>query len=617
MQNDNAKCPYFYIDNNGDKHHCVHTIYRNKSTCIFHYLDVGSKERHFNDALEKLFSDPISKTIDLKGFVFPKIIYTKKTFDNDVDLRGATFLGSAKFDGCEFKSKLQMVGTVFKDMAFFQGCTFHGKVQLTGVRFEGKSIFVGAAFQQKAVFHGVKYSELATFNGASFHEDCIFQLNTFYGDADFQNTKFQKNADFTKTIFRKRVHFGKARFEGEICFNEVNSGILKELKGTSISFDGAVLETSNFGEMKRLNSYSFRNAFLINCNFSGLDLKNCDFTGAVFKSPHTSGWTPDDDTLHNTKYIYTDYSTSESIDEDGAVAKKYSAKEESRIPTAGNFLDENNNNFSLLDYTKEPHRWEYLLSFPEEIQTGIVNYINFFKDYSRITEGINIDLATATYGDKVKVSLLLEDAAETEKVGVLFKKYVGHILKPFDRYDVVFGNTKATPTQQELLLINLSNELAANQSRMAHALDSLPKLQKTVESFGNLLEVKNSDHSKMLEILSRAVSSPTIGSINLSPTFSNNNEVRISSNIDISLGELLDLLSEARQDATKESAMLTEITKQLSAVRDTNSNEGEKKLRVGGILKELISFMGKAADYGIKNGDKILSLVDRIGKLMQ
>ena len=616
MQNNNAKCPYFYIDNNGDKHHCIHTNYRSKSTCIFHDPDVGSKGRHFYDALEILFSDPNSRIIDLKGFVFPKIVYTKKIFDNDVDLRGAIFSSSARFDGCEFKSKVQMVGTVFKDMAFFQGCDFHGKVQLTGVKFEGKTIFVGAAFQQKAVFHGVKYSELATFNGANFHEDCIFQLNTFYGDADFQNTKFQKNVDFNKTIFRKRGHFGEAHFEGEISFNEVNSGILKELKGGSISFDGAVLETYNFWGMKRLNSYSFRNTFLINCNFSGIELKNCDFTGAVFKSPHTSGWMPDDETLHNTKYIYSDYEASESIDESGAVSKKYSAKEETRIPTAGSFLDENNTNFSLLDYAKEPHKWEYLLDFPEEIQTGIINYINFFKDYSRITEGISIDLATATYGDKVKVSLLLEDTAETEKVGVLFKKYVSHILKPFDRFDVVFGNSKATPTQQELLLINLSNELSANQSRMAHALDSLPKLQKTVESFGNLLEVKNSDHSKILEILSRAVGSPAIGNINLSPSFSNNNEVRVSSNIDISLGELLDLLSDARRDATKESAMLTAITKELSSVRETNLSEVEKKLRVGGILKELISFMGKAADYGIKNGDKILSLVDRIGKLM-
>lgn len=148
MQNSNAKCPYFYIDNNGDKHHCVHTIYRSRSTCIFHDPDVGSKGRHFYDALEKLFADPDSKIIDLKGFVFPKIIYTKKAFDNEVDLRGATFQGLARFDGCEFKNKVQMFATVFKDMAFFQGCSFHGKVQLMNVKFEGKSIFVGAAFHQ-------------------------------------------------------------------------------------------------------------------------------------------------------------------------------------------------------------------------------------------------------------------------------------------------------------------------------------------------------------------------------------------------------------------------------------------------------------------------------------
>lgn len=616
MQNSNAICPYFYIDNNGDKHHCVHTIYRSRSTCVFHDPDVASKGRHFYDALEKLFSDPNSKIIDLKGFVFPKIVYTKKIFDSDIDLRGATFSSLARFDGCEFKNKVQMVGTVFRDKAFFQGCTFHGKVQLTGVKFEGKSIFVGAAFLQKAVFHGVKYSENATFQGANFHEDCIIQLNTFYGDADFQQTRFHKKADFTKTIFRRRVHFGEARFEGEILFNEVNSGVLKELKGNGISFDGAVLETSNFFGMKQLDSYSFRKAFLINCNFSGIEFRSCDFTGAVFKSPHTSGWMPDDETLRNTKYIYSDYEASESIDENGTVSKKYSAKEEARIPTSGSFLDENNKNFSLLDYAKEPHKWEYLLSFPEEIQTGIVNYINFFKDYSRITEGIDIDLATATYGDKVKVSLLLDDTAESEKVGALFKKYVSHILKPFNRFDVVFSNTKATPTQQELLLINLGNELAANQSRMAHALDSIPKLQKTVESFGNLLEVKDLHQSKLMDILSQALGNREAGNITIAPTFSNSNEVRVSSNIDIPLGELLDLLSEARRDASHESAMLTEIAKQLSAVRETNLGEGEKKQKVQGTLKELVSFMGKAADYGIKNGDKILSLVDRIGKLM-
>lgn len=204
---------------------------------------------------------------------------------------------------------------------------------------------------------------------------------------------------------------------------------------------------------------------------------------------------------------------------------------------------------------------------------------------------------------------------------MLFKKYVSHILKPFDRFDVVFGNTVATPTEKELLLINIGNELAANQSRMAYAFDSLPKLQKTVESLEHLLlDAKSSDNSRLMEILLEAVSNrPAIGNINLSPNFSNTNEVRVSSNIDIPLGELLDLLSEARRDASHDSVMLAEITKQLTAVHkmEQNSGEGDKKYTVGRILKELFSFMGKAADYGIKNGDKILSLVDRIEKLMQ
>jgi len=401
MSTTNAICPYFYIDNNGDKHHCVHHIYRNGRFCIFHDTEVQHKGRHFYDALEALISDGNQKVLDLKGFVFPKIVYTQEVFTKEVDLRNASFHGIARFDRCEFKSKVQMVGTQFKDLAFFQGSVFHGKIQLLGTKFEGKTVFVGATFNQKAVIHGSKFLENVSFQGANYFEDCSMQLDSFSKDADFQQACFKKNADFTKTIFHRRAHFAETRFEGEIIFNEVNFGLAKELRGKGISFDGAILETSNFWGMRRLNSYSFRNSFLINCNFSGIKLDNCDFTGAVLKSPHTTDWSCDENTLRNTKYIYSDYTVTECVDGSGVPLKKYNINEDSRIPSSGEFLDINHKDFSLLDYAKEPYRWEYLLHFPQEIQTGIVNYINFFKDYSRVTEGINIDLATATCGEKM------------------------------------------------------------------------------------------------------------------------------------------------------------------------------------------------------------------------
>jgi uncharacterized protein YjbI with pentapeptide repeats len=125
--------------------------------------------------------------------------------------------------------------------------------------------------------------------------------------------------------------------------------------------------------MQELKNLSFKNSFLISCNFSNKNIINCNFTGAVLKANHTRGWSLDELTIQNTKFVYTNYTV--IIDKTGGddERKIYKVDKESRVPAEGIFGDASNPEFTLKTYLKEPYKWDYLLEFPPEIRTGLLN----------------------------------------------------------------------------------------------------------------------------------------------------------------------------------------------------------------------------------------------------
>jgi uncharacterized protein YjbI with pentapeptide repeats len=336
----------------------------------------------FNSAFDDLIETCESGTyesIDLRGFKFPDFDYHGKTFKKAVDLRRAEFSGNLNFEHVVFEGPVDFFKATFHGLVNFQCAVFNSKAQFIGANFKQKTLFVAGEFKEKVLFQGCKFFDRAVFQSRRFSGPAIFHLNTFYKGAAFMNCKFDQLVDFSKTLFKQRSSFDNATFSGEVKLEETNISLLKGMKGVNLNFRGAILESAYFWGCPVLENCSFNNAFLLSCNLSGKSLIDCDFTGAVFKAVYTDGWTLDDKTIENTKFVFTDYKIVENMTPYGN-EREYIAVQESRVPIVGNFGDEKNKNYTIYNFAMEPYKWEYLLDLPEEIQTGVINYINFFHD---------------------------------------------------------------------------------------------------------------------------------------------------------------------------------------------------------------------------------------------
>ncbi|MGN7610690.1 hypothetical protein ACQZV8_01245 [Magnetococcales bacterium HHB-1] len=123
-----------------------------------------------------------------------------------------------------------------------------------------------------------------------------------------------------------------------------------------------------------LEKCDFRDAFLISLSLAEKKLIDCDFTGAVFDAVQTRGWEPDEATLKNTKYIYTNFKKKKVV-ENGRESVVYEKDKNSRVPAGdGVFGEGDYQDFRLDDYLKEPYTWSFAQKFPDEIRSSVVNY---------------------------------------------------------------------------------------------------------------------------------------------------------------------------------------------------------------------------------------------------
>lgn len=624
----NRRCEYTYIDNNGTRTRCPHDIGKHPKYCIFHDPFVTEKAARFYHALDELIyrlhNDDLT-TIDLRGFKFPKLIYKGKIFKKAVDLRKAEFLDLLNFDHVQFESEVDFHKATFHGMSNFQSAIFKGKAKFIGAHFKQKVIFVGGEFQNRAIFHGCKFSENAAFVSRRFCGPTVFQYVTFYKDADFFDCKFDQSVDFGKTLFKQRSNFTNAVFNGEIKLEKANINLLKGLKGVGLNFNGAVLETANFWEHPVLEKCSFRNSFLISCNLAGKTLIDCDFTGAVLKSVFTNGWKLDEKTKEKTKYIFTDYKVVENITHDGGHDRKYVAVKESRVPVKGNFGDDNNKNFSLLDFALEPYKWEFLLDFPEEIQTGVINYINFFRDYARVATGIDIGIATNPVGKKIRLSFIIENEESEEKVKGLLRQYISNIFRPFSQLQIDFSNSQAPDHDKQLLLINYQNELLSTQARLIYALQDLSVRRKTAEGISILAAERAENKTEWLPLIDKlidkiGVAQPiAIAHATATNTSSIDVTVENKSEIRLSLAELYDEITTAIKQSNDKSKLSEALSEEIqSANNDLAKGENVSSLRqrLKNIISRSVQFAKNAIDYGIKNGDKIIKLCEKLGEMI-
>jgi hypothetical protein len=77
----------------------------------------------------------------------------------------------------------------------------------------------------------------------------------------------------------------------------------------------------------------------------------------------------------NTKFIYTDYRSSEVQTADGNKRRIYSPVPESRVPAEGNFGEGEHMNFTFADYLREPIRMNIALSVPPLLRTALQSFL--------------------------------------------------------------------------------------------------------------------------------------------------------------------------------------------------------------------------------------------------
>ena len=112
--------------------------------------------------------------------------------------------------------------------------------------------------------------------------------------------------------------------------------------------------------------------------------------------------------------------------------------------------------------------------------------------------------------------------------------------------------------------------------------------------------------------------------INAQATATNTTQVEISienrTEIRLSLAELHDAISEAMRQSENKPKIAEVLSEEIDAaakdVAKTTETPGVKK-RILDVANRAYQFAKKATDYGIKNGDKIISICEKLMKLLE
>jgi len=616
------KCAYSYREQDVIVFQCEYNRLEGDVYCEFHTRDIRKKKPEFGEALELLIeqaeSESAKHSLEFIGYVFPKVTFKNRVFKKHVDLRNATFAGDADFEKCVFESGVVCRSTHFQKLAFFQGAVFKANATFVNTGFQ-QLVLIGGTAEKKIAFNGCKFHGSATFASRSFKGNFLLQSSMFIKDADFHDCQFHERFDLTDSEFKERAIFVGASFHDEIRLEKSRFKLLKGIQGTRLNFDATVLHAPNFQKTHTFYGYSFRNAFLISCDFSKKNLAGCDFTGAVLRSLNVDNSLLDAKTCELTKYIYTDYLVREDKEDDHTVIR-YLPAEESRVPAKGDFGDAKNLGFTLKEYLREREKWEFLLDLPDDVRTGILNYVNFFRDYLKATENVSVDIGAAAEGDKTKITILAQNHADMRAVDSAFKHYILNLFEPFDRMKTAFRNEKLEEYRKAIFLLNYQNELETVRTRLKYNLSSPADLERTSETLVSMLRTELAEKGqllnqsfRMLEELTKgrpqlqSVSISTPITVNQQTTVSVDNQLEIS----IELSRLLDELELIKDKGRVIECLFEEVESIKKELKDTH-NVHSAKSRIQKVIKSL----GSIADYAVKNGEKIIKIGEALSKLV-
>jgi uncharacterized protein YjbI with pentapeptide repeats len=381
------------------------------------------------------------------------------------------------FENVRFPSGIEVKDAFFKSNVKFTNCRFSDIVSLESVVFSEEVEFIECEFENSTFFDNSIFEKQVVFDKSIFHDNTYFRSAIFKWDSKFNKVKFDKNANFrsckfhgyavfTESIFRKRVKFLFSEFHDELRLDRVKFGLLKNLDAKNVLLDGSILEESHLWNIENMENYSLKNSFLLAVSFAGMKINNCDFTGAVFYATNLRGAEIDGQTIKNTKYIYTDFTRDEDLDE-------YGPKLESRIPAYGEFGDADNSDFTLLNVFQEATKVHFSMNVPKEFRTTVINYFNFFCDFVRITQGIDTELVTKREGARIRVDFLANSTDDVATLKASFAEYLKKATLDSDELLVDFTSSPSTELEQKILIIDLKHQVSNVQTKLLYTRELL------------------------------------------------------------------------------------------------------------------------------------------------
>ena len=411
--------------------------------------------------------------------------FRSSQFSGDADFRSSLFSGytsfsSSQFSGGAYFSESQFRGDAyfrssqFRGDAYFRSSQFRGDADFSSSQFRGDASFSESQFSGNASFSESQFSSGVSFSSSQFRGYASFSSSQFNGDADFSESQFSSDTDFNESTFKEIVRFQQSSFEkrlqmkgaafhNEVQMNQARISFVKNLQTAGVQFEGSVLEETHFWGIDTLDGYSFRNAFLLSLSLAGKKIINCDFTGAVIGAVHTLDWQPDEQTLAKTKYIYSDYSVELK---DGK--KVYHANLDSRVPADGHFGESEHKDFTLAKYLLEPHKWSFALDLPAAFRTSVINYIQFFHDFIRMTEDVEIQILTKPEGSKIRVEFQTETEEQKALVQNKFKDYLESGKQGVDFNNDLQLKGSASDVEKQLFLIEYKSQIRNLQDKLEH-----------------------------------------------------------------------------------------------------------------------------------------------------
>ena len=576
----------------------------NYSLLLDQYIDLCDK----NESVDSYnFSGLRFSDLNLKG----------RQFNKKADFSGATFLDQADFSHCVFNGTAIFDYTSFRGGVDFFSCSFNGRVSFLNSLFDFDANFQSITFSANAIFSGAKLEGAISFNNSSFHGECLLD-NIFCGkrfdakkvifsaSAFFKGSQFLGYSDFSGANFNSKSSFSQSQFHDEVNFEEAIFALVRSLPlsndrkpkiNTSVSVKGAVLRASYLWSAGELKSYDFSDSFLLGISLADKKIKNCNFTGAVMKKVFTDGWELDENTIMNTKYIYTDYAIEERTDGSNTSTEVYVPKKESRVPADGFFGEGDNTRFTIKEYFYRPYEWNYALNLPAELRETILNVVQFFRYYAEKAKGSNVDIATRNEGRKIRVVFQVEKEDDRLRVEKLFHEYIEKIFN-IEGFRVEFENPslsefekaeiqRKTSFLQQAALIELSNQLLLGGEETEKTIQEIlkPILQREREELMDYtLKVMDKVRSRNHELSSNT----QFGMVSESKL--NKSEVILT------IGDLVDSLDSIGDEIGLRKVRLiqTELEDVIVDIREDRTSEAVSRWKViWNTTKEISGFAAK------------------------